>query len=84
MLIFCHLAFYRLSHRRYRGQLVVELGALYAAQRFLLETLRADPRGPFVLGLSSPQIVALCFAFAAAIARFSLARRPIEDTRCAE
>jgi phosphatidylglycerol:prolipoprotein diacylglycerol transferase len=74
MLIFCHLAFYRLSHRRYRGQLVVELGVLYAAQRFLLETLRADPRGPFLLGLSSPQLLALLFAILAAGARLVLAR----------
>jgi hypothetical protein len=68
------LAFYRLSHRCYRGQLVVDLGALYAAQRFLLETLRTDPRGPVILGLSSPQLLALLFAILAASARLVLAR----------
>jgi phosphatidylglycerol:prolipoprotein diacylglycerol transferase len=65
-LVFAYLVAYRLPRRSFAGQAFLDLVLLYCLFRFGIELLRADPRGPDLLGLSTPQII--CLAAAAAVA----------------
>ena len=62
--IFCVAYFVVRPRRRYYGQVLLTTVFLYAAFRFGIEFMRADPRGS-ALGLSTSQIVALLTSAAA-------------------
>lgn len=56
--IFGAVYFYVRPRKRFEGQLILSMGMAYAVARFLVEFLRADPRGAF-LGLSTSQLIAI-------------------------
>lgn len=60
--------------KRYDGQVLLTSVFLYAAFRFGIEFLRADPRGA-ALGLSTSQLIALGTTLAAGYALYRLRRR---------
>ena len=64
--IFCIAYFWVRPRRRYAGQVLLTTVCLYAAFRFGIEFVRADPRGG-LFGLSTSQVVALLTSAAAAL-----------------
>lgn len=72
--IFCIAYFVVRPRRRYYGQVLLTTVFLYAACRFGIEFLRADPRGG-ALGLSTSQIFALLTTAAAGLVMWRLRKR---------
>ncbi|MEZ4460977.1 MAG: prolipoprotein diacylglyceryl transferase [bacterium] len=56
--IFAFVLFWLRPRKKFDGQLILVMGMLYATARFLVEFLRADPRGE-ALGLSTSQLIAV-------------------------
>ena len=52
-------AVWLLTHRRFRGQVLVTVGALYGLWRFFIEYLRDDPERGFAFGFSTSQLISL-------------------------
>jgi phosphatidylglycerol:prolipoprotein diacylglycerol transferase len=67
---------WRLSHRRFTGQIILEYLMLYAALRFVIEFYRDDERGFVFHGfLSTSQFIGLVAMLGAAILYIYLRRR---------
>jgi len=52
-------AVWLLTHRKFRGQVLVTVAALYGLWRFLIEYLRDDPERGFAFGFSTSQLISL-------------------------
>jgi phosphatidylglycerol:prolipoprotein diacylglycerol transferase len=75
LLLFIYLM-WRLSHRRFTGQIILEYLMLYAALRFVIEFYRDDERGFVFHGfLSTSQFIGLVAMLGAAILYIYLRRR---------
>lgn len=72
--IFAFVYFYLRPRRRFDGELILAMGMMYAIARFLVEFLRADPRGA-VFGLSTSQWIALVTLGACCLVYRRLLRR---------
>lgn len=68
--------------KRYDGQVFAVFIALYAAVRFLIETVRNDDRGGF-LGLSTSQLLGLGLLALALLIHFVRGRRPSDAPQVA-
>jgi phosphatidylglycerol:prolipoprotein diacylglycerol transferase len=79
-LLFLYLS-WRLARRHFKGQIVLEYLAIYAAVRFIIEFFRDDERG-FVLNglLSTSQLIGLLTFFASTAVYFYLRQRRVEAT----
>ena len=67
-----------LSHRKFRGQVLVTVGALYGLWRFLIEYLRDDPERGFLFGFSTSQLISLALVPVCAIAYVHLKKNAEE------
>jgi prolipoprotein diacylglyceryltransferase len=52
-------AVWLLNHRKFRGQVLVTVAALYGLWRFLIEYVRDDPERGFAFGFSTSQLISL-------------------------
>ena len=58
-LILFVFATWLLTHRKFRGQVIVTVAAIYGLWRFLIEYLRDDPERGFAFGFSTSQLISL-------------------------
>jgi len=77
LLLFGALLVWTLRYRPRRGMVALVFMCAYGALRFLIEFLRADPRGPFVAGLPAPQLAALLATGVAVALLVLLRKRPV-------
>ncbi len=77
-LLFTYLS-WRLAHKRFTGQVILEFLALYSVMRFVIEFFRDDDRG-FVLSglLSTSQFIGILTLLGSAIVYYFLRNRPGE------
>jgi len=68
-----------LTHRKFRGQVLVSLAALYGLWRFLIEYLRDDPERGFAFGFSTSQLISLALIPICIIAYIHLRKRADEN-----
>jgi len=68
-----------LTHRTFRGQVLVTIGGLYALWRFLIEYLRDDPERGFAFGFSTSQLISLAIIPVCIIAYVHLRKRAKEN-----
>ena len=52
-------SFWLLTHRRFRGQVLIAVTAIYGLWRFFIEYLRDDPERGFAFGFSTSQLISL-------------------------
>jgi phosphatidylglycerol:prolipoprotein diacylglycerol transferase len=52
-------AVWLLTHRKFRGQVFLAVGGVYALWRFFIEYLRDDPERGFAFGFSTSQLISL-------------------------
>ena len=71
-------AFWLLTHRSFRGQVLVTVGALYGLWRFFIEYLRDDPERGFAFGFSTSQLISLALIPVCIIAYVQLKKRAEE------
>jgi phosphatidylglycerol:prolipoprotein diacylglycerol transferase len=64
-----------LTHRKFRGQVLVVVGGLYGVWRFLIEYLRDDPERGFAFGFSTSQLISLALIPACVIGYVHLKKR---------
>ena len=78
LLLFAYLT-WRLAHKRFTGQVILEFLALYSVMRFIIEFFRDDERG-FVLNglLSTSQFIGILTLLGSAVAYYFLRSRPRE------
>lgn len=62
-------------HRRFRGQVVLVLTALYGIWRFFIEYVRDDPERGFYFGFSTSQLISLALVPFAALLYFMLRKQ---------
>jgi phosphatidylglycerol:prolipoprotein diacylglycerol transferase len=72
------IAIYLLLHRRFRGQVLVVVGALYGLWRFFIEYLRDDPERGFAFGFSTSQLISLAIVPVCVLAYVQLKKRSEE------
>ncbi len=77
-IIFGFAYFWMRKHKKYDGHLFLTTLVLYACSRFMIEFLRADPRGG-LLGLATSQVVAILTILVAAYFMFIL-RKTDQDS----
>jgi phosphatidylglycerol:prolipoprotein diacylglycerol transferase len=71
-------SFWLLNKRKFRGQVLVSVGALYGLWRFFIEYLRDDPERGFAFGFSTSQLISLALIPVCAIAYIHLKKRAEE------
>jgi phosphatidylglycerol:prolipoprotein diacylglycerol transferase len=71
-------SFWLLNNRRFRGQVLVTVGALYGLWRFFIEYLRDDPERGFAFGFSTSQLISLALIPVCIIAYIHLKKRAEE------
>jgi len=71
-------SFWLLTHRSFRGQVLVTVGALYGLWRFFIEYLRDDPERGFAFGFSTSQLISLALIPVCVIAYVQLKKRAEE------
>ena len=71
-------AVWLLTHRKFRGQVLVVVAALYGLWRFFIEYLRDDPERGFLLGFSTSQLISLALIPVCVIAYVYLRKRAEE------
>ena len=71
-------SFWLLTHRKFRGQVLVTVGALYGLWRFFIEYLRDDPERGFAFGFSTSQLISLALIPVCIIAYVQLKKRAEE------
>ena len=67
-----------LTHRKFRGQVLVSVAAIYGLWRFLIEYLRDDPERGFAFGFSTSQLISLALIPICIIAYVHLRKRAEE------
>jgi phosphatidylglycerol:prolipoprotein diacylglycerol transferase len=72
------IAFYLLTHRKFRGQVLVVVGGLYGLWRFFIEYLRDDPERGFAFGFSTSQLISLALVPICVLAYVQLKKRAEE------
>ena len=72
-------SFWLLTHRKFRGQVLVTVGALYGLWRFFIEYLRDDPERGFAFGFSTSQLISLALIPVCIIAYVQLKKRAEEN-----
>jgi phosphatidylglycerol:prolipoprotein diacylglycerol transferase len=72
------IAFYLLTHRKFRGQVLVVVGGLYGLWRFFIEYLRDDPERGFAFGFSTSQLISLALVPICVLAYVQLKKRADE------
>ncbi|MDH4281527.1 MAG: prolipoprotein diacylglyceryl transferase [Myxococcales bacterium] len=72
-------AVWLLLHRKFRGQVLVTITALYGLWRFFIEYLRDDPERGFAFGFSTSQLISLAIIPVCIIAYIHLKKRAQED-----
>jgi phosphatidylglycerol:prolipoprotein diacylglycerol transferase len=70
--LFFLFLFWLHRHKTFRGQVILTYAVLYAVMRFLIEFVRADPRGDILglttrIGLSTSQLIALLIGAASLV-----------------
>lgn len=73
------LAVWLLVHRKFRGQVLVTVGGLYALWRFFIEYLRDDPERGFAFGFSTSQLISLALIPACVLGYVQLKKRAEEQ-----
>jgi len=68
-----------LTHRKFRGQVLVTVGGLYGLWRFFIEYLRDDPERGFLFGFSTSQLISLALVPVCIIAYVQLKKRAEEQ-----
>ena len=71
-------SFWLLNNRKFRGQVLVTVGALYGLWRFFIEYLRDDPERGFAFGFSTSQLISLALIPVCIIAYIHLKKRAEE------
>lgn len=64
-----------LTHRKFRGQVLLSVAGIYGIWRFLIEYLRDDPERGFVFGFSTSQLISLAIVPACILAYVHLNKR---------
>jgi len=77
-LVLFAFSFWLLTHRKFRGQVIVTVGALYGLWRFFIEYLRDDPERGFAFGFSTSQLISLALIPVCVIAYVHLKKRAEE------
>jgi phosphatidylglycerol:prolipoprotein diacylglycerol transferase len=77
-LILFAFAVWLLMHRKFRGQVLVTVGAIYGLWRFSIEYLRDDPERGFAFGFSTSQLISLALVPVCIIAYVHLRKRAEE------
>jgi phosphatidylglycerol:prolipoprotein diacylglycerol transferase len=72
------IAVWLLTHRKFRGQVLVTIGGLYGLWRFFIEYLRDDPERGFAFGFSTSQLISLALIPVCIIAYVQLKKRAEE------
>jgi len=72
------LAVRLLTHRKFRGQVLIAVSGLYGLWRFLVEYLRDDPERGFAFGFSTSQLISLAIIPVCIIAYIHLRKRAEE------
>jgi phosphatidylglycerol:prolipoprotein diacylglycerol transferase len=72
-------AVWLLTHRKFRGQLLVTVAGLYGLWRFLIEYLRDDPERGFAFGFSTSQLISLAIIPVCIIAYVHLKKQADEN-----
>ena len=72
------IAVWLLTHRKFRGQVLVTIGGLYGLWRFFIEYLRDDPERGFAFGFSTSQLISLALIPICIIAYVQLKKRAEE------
>lgn len=72
-------AVWLLTHRKFRGQVLVSVGAIYGLWRFFIEYLRDDPERGFAFGFSTSQLISLALIPVCVIAYVQLKKRAEEN-----
>ncbi len=77
-LVLFGFAVWLLTHRKFRGQVLVTVGALYGLWRFFIEYLRDDPERGFLFGFSTSQLISFALVPICAIAYVHLRKKAEE------
>ena len=77
-LVLFGIAVWLLTHRKFRGQVLVTIAGLYGIWRFGIEYLRDDPERGFAFGFSTSQLISLAIVPACIIAYVHLRKRAEE------
>jgi phosphatidylglycerol:prolipoprotein diacylglycerol transferase len=72
-------AVWLLTHRKFRGQVMVTVSGLYGLWRFLIEYLRDDPERGFAFGFSTSQLISLAIIPVCIIAYVHLKKQAEEN-----
>ncbi len=72
-------AVWLLTHRKFRGQVMVTVAALYGLWRFFIEYLRDDPERGSAFGFSTSQLISLAIIPVCIIAYIHLRKRAEEN-----
>jgi len=72
-------AVWLLMHRKFRGQVLVTVTALYGLWRFAIEYVRDDPERGFAFGFSTSQLISLAIIPVCIIAYVHLKKRAEEN-----
>jgi phosphatidylglycerol:prolipoprotein diacylglycerol transferase len=72
-------AVWLLTHRKFRGQVLVTVAGLYGLWRFLIEYLRDDPERGFAFGFSTSQLISLAIIPVCIIAYVHLKKQAAEN-----
>ena len=67
-----------LTHRKFRGQVLITVAGLYGLWRFFIENLRDDPERGFAFGFSTSQLISLAIIPVCIIAYIHLKKRAEE------
>lgn len=67
-----------LTHRKFRGQVLVTVGGIYGLWRFFIEYLRDDPERGFAFGFSTSQLISLALIPVCLFAYIQLRKRAEE------
>jgi len=78
MLLFV-LSVWLLTHRKFRGQVLVVVAGLYGLWRFLIEYVRDDPERGFAFGFSTSQLNSLAIIPVCIIAYIHLKKQAAEN-----
>ena len=73
------LTVWLLTHRRFRGQVLVTIAGLYGLWRFLIEYVRDDPERGFAFGFSTSQLISLAIIPVSIIAYVHLRKQADEN-----
>ena len=73
------LSVWLLTHRKFRGQVLVTVGGIYGLWRFFIEYLRDDPERGFLFGFSTSQLISLALVPVCIIAYVQLKKRAEEQ-----